>query len=420
MIHPPGHCPRGALNALHHSAMSGVAGRVSNLLSKGSIGIDDTCCAGGRTPLMCAAERGHSRVIKILLEAGADVTAVCDGGVTALHISAKHGHLPVTNLLIKAGADLEAGDIEGYTPLHIAAQVGRHRVMEALVEAGANVDHTLPDGATPMYLAAETGHLGAVKVLLRFNADAQIETEGGCTPLEVATEKGYIELVHELVTTTKLDGCGGSTRGAFALHLAAQAGHVPIMQIMYSAGARDTEGDALCAAVSYGGQQAMQFLLERPEVFKTGCTCGASYVNHACKKNGMPPLVCCLTESALKRGSRRTMHRLIEAGADTAATYSGHDGDTSVGYTLLEMVNAKISAHYLTHGIGDDSNTVRGLHGLRRLLMTEEAIHALSWGWTSAPNQALPARKKATTLLPLMMRERQETKSRVVLRALHR
>lgn len=187
---------------------------------------------------MFAADGGHSRVAKILLRKGAVVTAVGDRGVTALHISARRGHLTMTNLLVKAGADLEAEDFQGCTPLHLAAQLGKSRVMEALVAAGANVDHPLHDGATPIFLAAESAQLGAVKILLEAKADPQLKTEGGCTPLEVAVEKGHADIVHELVTTTKTDGCGGSTRGAFALHLATQGGHVAIMEILYTAGAK--------------------------------------------------------------------------------------------------------------------------------------------------------------------------------------
>lgn len=419
MLHPFGQCPRGALNALHHSAICGSAGRVSNLLSKGTIGVDDTCCAGGRTPLLYSADRGDSRITKILLEAGADVTAVSDGGVTALHISAKRGHLPVTTLLIKAGADLEASDIDGYTPLLLASQLGNHGVVDALVEAGASVDHPLPDGATPMYLAAEAGQFGVVRVLLRFNADPQLSIpENGFGPLVVATAKGNTDIVHELLSSTNLDGCVGSTHGALALHLAAQNGYVSIMEMLYKAGAKDGDGEALCAAVKFGGQQALDFLLQRPEVFETGCTRGTSYVNHIRESNSLSPLLCCVTSDSLKIGAIRVLRRLIDAGADTTTIFRDNQGVVSGGHTSMELVEAKLE--YLKHGLGHDSDTMCGLHGLRRLLMTEEAIHALSWGWTSTLRQMLPARKKTTVLLPLMRRERQATKSRVVLRTLLR
>jgi ankyrin repeat protein len=59
----------------------------------------------GDTALMWAAVAGHADVVRLLIEAGADVRAVDDEGVTALHLARANGHTEVAAALLAAGAD---------------------------------------------------------------------------------------------------------------------------------------------------------------------------------------------------------------------------------------------------------------------------------------------------------------------------
>lgn len=58
----------------------------------------------GDTALMWAAVAGHVDVVRLLIEAGADVRAVDDEGVTALHLARANGHTEVAAALLAAGA----------------------------------------------------------------------------------------------------------------------------------------------------------------------------------------------------------------------------------------------------------------------------------------------------------------------------
>jgi len=236
----------------------------------------------------------------------------------------------------------------------------------------------------------------------------------------VATEKGHTAVVQELVNTAKIDRCGGPTGGELALHLAAQGGYIPIMDTLINAGVKDVDSEVLCAAVSYGGQHALQFLLQRPEIFKTSCTCGTTYVNHLCKSDGMTPLLCCITQDNPTMVATRVVRMLIDAGADTTTVFYDRDTEKSVGCTAREIIDAKICQRYSLFGFGDHSDTMRALQGVHRLLMQEEAIHAVSWGWADYTKGHRSPAKKSPTLLPLTRRESRVTKSRVVLRALFR
>lgn len=76
--------PRGRENELHRTVGCGSIEGTISLLSSGSIDIDQGD-PKGVTPLMISAAHGHSRVVRILLEKGANVSLVDDSGYAALH-----------------------------------------------------------------------------------------------------------------------------------------------------------------------------------------------------------------------------------------------------------------------------------------------------------------------------------------------
>ncbi|CAN0354109.1 unnamed protein product, partial [Ectocarpus sp. 8 AP-2014] len=75
---------------LHKAALDGSSQRTESLLAGGKIDIDQGDPRGW-TPLMFAAEEGHSNVIKVLLNRGASLLPVDDDDYTALLVSAQHG-----------------------------------------------------------------------------------------------------------------------------------------------------------------------------------------------------------------------------------------------------------------------------------------------------------------------------------------
>ena len=224
--------PRGSANELHSAARAGSVERTIALLSRGVIDIDEGEPTG-MNPLMIAAIRGHLRVVEILLEKGADVSAVDDdAGFSPLHCSAAAGQVAATKVLVKAGADLEAvvSSADG-TPLHVAARTGHSEVVRVLIEAGANPNSLLG---------------------------------GVCVPLDLAAFRGHSEVAHQLIQECGIEGCGGESVGMGALRAAAEEQHVEIMCLLTSAGVVDT-GAALIGAAGFGREASVKFLLQRPE-----------------------------------------------------------------------------------------------------------------------------------------------------------
>jgi ankyrin repeat protein len=72
---------------------------------------------GGNTPLIEAATRGYTSVVKLLLDNGADVNGASQSGDTALHVAAQGGYDEVIRLLVARGANLDAKNRKGLTPM---------------------------------------------------------------------------------------------------------------------------------------------------------------------------------------------------------------------------------------------------------------------------------------------------------------
>ena len=140
---------------------------VRQLLEKGA-DVDSKDSWYGRTPLSWAAERGHEAVVRLLLEKGANVDSEeSENGQTPLSLAAEKGHGPVVRLLLEKGANIDSKDFwYGRTPLSWAAMSGHEAVVRLLLEKGADMDSKdFWDNLTPLSRAAERGHEAVVRLL---------------------------------------------------------------------------------------------------------------------------------------------------------------------------------------------------------------------------------------------------------------
>lgn len=123
--------------ALHVAAWQGNAGAMSLLLGRGA---DANARDGeGRPPLHSIGWRGHVEAGRMLLEArGVVLDLACrQQGATALSIAAQEGHTEVVAMLLQKGADPDHVDSYGRSPVKVAGKRGHFDIVRLLESYGA-------------------------------------------------------------------------------------------------------------------------------------------------------------------------------------------------------------------------------------------------------------------------------------------
>ena len=111
---------------------------------------------GDDTPLHCAALNGDLEMVQILLEYGVDVDCQNMSGYTPLNSVALLGSpnaARVIRLLLQRGADPNTCTYDGSTPLHFASAFERIEIARVLIEHGVNVEAKNDSGMTPLDVA---------------------------------------------------------------------------------------------------------------------------------------------------------------------------------------------------------------------------------------------------------------------------
>jgi ankyrin repeat protein len=153
--------------------------------------------------LLDAARRGDAAAVRSLLREGADANAAQGDGMTALHLAAQRSSLEVTKLLLGAGAKVSAVTRIGrFTPLHVAAEGAHLDVVQALLDAGADPAALAESTrATPLHLAAKAlNGESTVRLLMARGAPVNArEASHGQTALMIAAAYGRVPTVRMLL-----------------------------------------------------------------------------------------------------------------------------------------------------------------------------------------------------------------------------
>jgi uncharacterized protein len=158
--------------------------------------------------LVSVVRSGSLEAMIQTLSGGADVNATDEYGMTALMEASLRNRRKMVRLLLENGADTE--DVEnssGCNALTFACLSGRSEVVRILLDHGGNVNAQDRFRRTALMAAAATGNAGAVLLLLANGAHAHFESKFGTTAADLAAIEGHTEIVSLLLpsaTSTRI------------------------------------------------------------------------------------------------------------------------------------------------------------------------------------------------------------------------
>uniref|UniRef100_A0A670YWR6 E3 ubiquitin-protein ligase MIB2 n=1 Tax=Pseudonaja textilis TaxID=8673 RepID=A0A670YWR6_PSETE len=268
-------------------AAHGNIGKVRDLIQKYPDKVDVQ--NQGRTALQVASYVGQVEVVKLLVQAHANVDLWDEEGDTALHYAAFGNQADVARLLVSKGANPNILNTARCTALYVSVNHGFTEVVKALCEN--NCDVNLPVSDTPLHYAITAdfkciiealtevpgidftiqnqqgfnllhhaalkgNKLAIKKILARARQLVDAKKDDGFTALHLAALNNHKEVAEILIKEGRCDVNLRNNRNQTPLHLAVTQGHVEMVQLLVSEGADVNSEDE-------DGDTAMHIILER-------------------------------------------------------------------------------------------------------------------------------------------------------------
>jgi len=191
--------------------------------------IDTPINSSQDTPLNIAAMFNNIDIVKLLVEAGADLDIANDDNETPLQTAVHLGNIKIVEILIDKGADINTQDtINKYTPLHLAVScpgeiddksyMRYFNIAELLIRSGANLETTDGQKKTPLHtliytcirISIDDSYRGMdnselyqkalqlVRLLIKKKVNVNAVDKKGNTPLHIALRNNDFELAYIL------------------------------------------------------------------------------------------------------------------------------------------------------------------------------------------------------------------------------
>jgi ankyrin repeat protein len=151
---------------IHEACALGYLNEVKRCIRESQKNLD-LHSADGFTPLTLACYFDYYDIVEYLVETGADVDLIAnnESKVAPLNSAVASGNTRIVELLLDAGADPDIAQQSGITPLHSAAHKGNADICEILIKNGAGIMIRSDDGRTAIDFATEMGHDKVVNIL---------------------------------------------------------------------------------------------------------------------------------------------------------------------------------------------------------------------------------------------------------------
>lgn len=189
-----------------------------------------------RTPLWYAACTGHTDVVSLLVDNGANANGLGASNASPLVAASHHGYYHIVQMLLGKGADVNKKDAYYHTALQAASRGGYEKIVRLLLDKGADANAEAQTGGTALQQASYMDHREIVRLLVENGANVNAEAGDYGTALQAASYNGDEETVRLLLKNGADINAEGRIFGT-ALQAASTPGHEQIVRILLEKGA---------------------------------------------------------------------------------------------------------------------------------------------------------------------------------------
>lgn len=148
--------------------------------------------------LPAAAMAGDIAAVQELIRQGHDVNARGEGGWTALLFSSAQGYPKIMKVLLDAGANPDICNVLGITPLIYGARYENMEIVKMLIDYGADINLRDKHGDTALMKATEFGNIKVIDILIQAGADITIKNSKKQNALDLAYERGQGKIAKKI------------------------------------------------------------------------------------------------------------------------------------------------------------------------------------------------------------------------------
>ena len=150
----------------------------------------------GQTPLHYASFIGDIKLIKLLIQNGADISIKTNNNFNMIHLAVMGNK--VTSLYYfykKYKIDISSNDSKNNTLLHLAAYFNSNKIFNYLLTVKKiNVNSKNKDGFTPLHFAVVNQNISIIKKLLIKGAHSSIKNNSQETAFDLAKKNNNLEI----------------------------------------------------------------------------------------------------------------------------------------------------------------------------------------------------------------------------------
>jgi len=170
-----------------------------------TVGNSDGGTTSNWTPLMFASQQGKIDVVKILVQAGANINTVNSNGTNSFWLAADKSNNDIAIYLANKGANINTAlNTNNYSVLHIAAEEGNDQLMDFILKQKNIKLNQLTgqdgDEVNALFIAINKEHYSIAHKLLNAGINVNCANDEGYTPLMVAALRQQADLIGAILT----------------------------------------------------------------------------------------------------------------------------------------------------------------------------------------------------------------------------